>query len=476
MAGLVVFKSHSGLTYIYDDYCGTTIPAPGTRPDHVPASALTLIQSLRSATRREWTTPPPWTPDEARLRSLSATNLQVTLIVTERCSLRCRYCVYSGTYENSRVHSSRDMPRHVARKAVDYLNERFREQRQYSPGTRLALGFYGGEPLLRFDLIQEAVHRAEQLELPCSFNVTTNGTIASPEIMTFLAEKRFNVAVSLDGPREEHDRNRIFADGRGSFDRVFSFVRSLEETRRRLDQAAASLMILCTYDKATDLVAVCRFFDEEPLLKGRAVVRCSGVYPYRTSYYDGWSEADLRRCGETTRALWPGYVEAVEAKADLKDIGFRASAFGLQLHSLTLALASPPNPSRGCCVPGSRLAVDPGGALHVCERVNGNYPLGDVWTGLDHRRVAELLNRFQEYLAGRCVGCNIKRICGACFAQAMTTGGETLEIPDEYCRETRLARRNSLGGMMTLLEKNPGWFEESVPSVLDLEMQQIFDG
>lgn len=147
----------------------------------------------------------------------------VILQVTQNCNLRCGYCVYGGNYKN-RTHSPKTMDFELAKKAIDFGMERSQES------SNFVVSFYGGEPLLAFDLIKKCVAYAKEniqgKEL--HFNMTTNGTLFTTEIMDFLVENNFQLLISLDGDRESHDANRVFKSGKGSFDLIMQNVRNFK--------------------------------------------------------------------------------------------------------------------------------------------------------------------------------------------------------------------------------------------------------
>lgn len=148
------------------------------------------------------------------------------LQVTQRCNLRCSYCAYSGIYDSTqRVHSNKDMDFETARQAIDFFLKHSRERNQ------IHIAFYGGEPLLRFDLIKQCVDYAlkncEGKEI--TFGMTTNGTMLKGEIADYLSEFGFQIDISLDGNKEEHDSNRVFANGEGSFGIIIDNVKQLKK-------------------------------------------------------------------------------------------------------------------------------------------------------------------------------------------------------------------------------------------------------
>ena len=156
-----------------------------------------------------------------RLRTL-------VLMLTTSCNLACRYC-YEGREEGCAPpgdgqerpgavaggEAPREMSRESLRRGVAYLLDHAGVNRNVS------VTFFGGEPLLRFPLIRTAVGEARRMARErgkeISFSITTNGTLLTREIAGFLKENGVSVCLSIDGPREIHDRNRPYASGRGSY-------------------------------------------------------------------------------------------------------------------------------------------------------------------------------------------------------------------------------------------------------------------
>lgn len=128
----------------------------------------------------------------------------VTLEVTEKCNLRCKYCIYHPSHPEYRAFGHENMKWDVAKKAIDFLKEHSQN------AENRHIGFYGGEPLLNFELIERAVEYAKKLfGEDMSFAITTNATLVNDKIAEYFAKNNFNIIISLDGPQEMHDANRL---------------------------------------------------------------------------------------------------------------------------------------------------------------------------------------------------------------------------------------------------------------------------
>lgn len=140
----------------------------------------------------------------------------LTLVVCEDCNLRCEYC-----YLIEKLNKRSYMNKAVCLKALKLFFEHAQ-----SP---IHISFYGGEPLLNFDIIKSAtlyaLEEAKKRNMKCSFGLVTNGTICSEDIFAFLNHHKFIVNISLDGPAEIHDRFRKFKSGKSTFDVILNNIK-----------------------------------------------------------------------------------------------------------------------------------------------------------------------------------------------------------------------------------------------------------
>lgn len=177
----------------------------------------------------------------------------ICLQVTQNCNLRCQYCVYSGGY-NNREHSNKVMDIETAKKSVDFLIK------NSSESDTVCIGFYGGEPLLNFELIEETVHYAIE-NYPGKdyyFALTTNGTVFSEKILDFLEKYNFAVTISLDGNKETHDANRKYANSnKGSFDEVLKNIHIIKEKYKKI---SSKIMFSVVLSVSSDFMGCNDFF------------------------------------------------------------------------------------------------------------------------------------------------------------------------------------------------------------------------
>ncbi len=144
-----------------------------------------------------------------------------TLCLTHDCTLRCKYCYAGRKYRHA-------MTRETAQKAIDIC---LAEAKRVGRG--LDLSFFGGEPLLEWELLQWCFEYLEShkegLIVQPRYGITTNGTLLTPERLEWIAERDFLIGISIDGSPTMHNTNRCYADGQGSHEAVARAVALLDK-------------------------------------------------------------------------------------------------------------------------------------------------------------------------------------------------------------------------------------------------------
>ena len=150
------------------------------------------------------------------------------LHIAHDCNLACKYCFA----EEGEYHGRRElMSFEVGKKALDFLVK--------NSGNRvnLEVDFFGGEPLMNWEVVKQLVEYGRSLEKPYNkkfrFTLTTNGVLLNDEIMEYLNKEMSNVVISLDGRKEVNDRMRPFRNGKGSYDLIVPKFKKLAESRNQ---------------------------------------------------------------------------------------------------------------------------------------------------------------------------------------------------------------------------------------------------
>ena len=309
--------------------------------------------------------------------------MKATLSLTHRCNLACRYC-YSGRSMKP------DMSPEIAIKSVDFVLG------LSGKDNHINFGFFGGEPLLRFDLIRHIVPYIRQKALEAgkdvSFSITTNGTILTTEITDFFREENFDVCVSLDGPQPVHDKNRVFHNGRGSYSKVINHLKIAQE---QLGQ----IQVNSVYSPETvpDLPENLELFLDLDL----------PVIHFNPNIQATWTEDALKFIKPAFLKIAERYIECYESGRELA-VNFIDS-------KLILFLKNGYSQLDICGMGKSEWGIAPSGNIYACERLIGEdegsvFCLGNIDTGLDPARHCKISARqFNRNLA--CRDCDLRKFC-----------------------------------------------------------------
>lgn len=379
---------------------------------------------------------------------------QLILNLTEECNQRCRYCLFSDSYPLERDHSRRSMPLEMAKKAIRY----FREHSRNSESVHIS--FYGGEPLTCFDKIKELIIYANNLgDWPETyFHVDTNGTLMNERILDFMVENNVGLQISVDGPREIHDRYRVFRNGRPTFDRVMETVDMIRN--KYPDFYNERVSVAATLAPPYDLRAVEEFFESDRFK--RLTVSANFMQSVDTEFFNKQAAGLKSLRKETFREVAEGYISnLIEGKRGTNlamALIQKAMAIIYRRNIETLGDTAPPN---AACLPGVRRAfLDVDGNYYPCEKIGVKcYKIGDVDSGIDYSRVIKLLDDYIEHSEEECLNCWAVRLCFICYTAARRGEVMDFERKREECVSSLKNTHFILQAFMKVLEGNPNGFD-----------------
>lgn len=315
------------------------------------------------------------------------------LHIAHDCNLACRYCfAEEGEYKGDRSLMSAE----VGKKALDFLIK--------NSGNRINLevDFFGGEPLMNFDVVKEIVSYGRELEKThhkkFRFTMTTNGVLLNDDIMEFLNKEMSNVVLSIDGRKEVHDHMRPTQNGKGSYDLILPKFQKFAKMRGDKSYYVRGTFTRNNLDFCKDVLHMADLgFDEisiEPV-----VAEDGESYAIR--------EEDLPVIFEQYDLLAKEMI-----KREKEGNGFTFFHFMIDL------TGGPCVAKRlsGCGSGTEYLAVTPWEDLYPCHQFVGeeDFLLGNVYDGVKRM---DLVNEFK--------GCNVytKEKCKKCFARFYCSGG-----------------------------------------------------
>ena len=355
----------------------------------------------------------------------------VILQITQACNLRCSYCAYADVNNTAqRSHSGKRMSWETAKKAVDFLRDHSAESKE------VAVSFYGGEPTLEFDLVKKIVSYAEEqfLGRDLRFSMTTNATVLTDEIIKFIVDHKVNVMISLDGPKPIHDRNRPFADGRGSFDKTFDSLRRLVGAYKETDVAPISINMVL--DPQYSLDGIERLLSD-PVFK-KVVIQSTLVddtINVKKNVISPVFQEQVEYADFLSLLSYLHLVSDIDVPSLSRNNLAYVEAAAKQLKKPTTSLPDEGAPS-GPCVPGQhRLFVSTDGTLYPCERVSETsecMKIGSLNAGIDYEKADKLLN-IAALTPAKCRNCWAQTLCTTCCRLADENGTLSGEQKNKHC-------------------------------------------
>ena len=377
---------------------------------------------------------------------------KLTLQVTQQCNLRCEYCIYSGEtghYQN-RKHNSKKMSFETAKKGLDFFIDHSRDS------DSVNIGFYGGEPLLEFDLVKKCIAYAkDQMEgKDLTFTITTNATLLDEDIIKYLAENNIMLTISLDGPREIHNKNRKFAgNGTGSFDKV---MENLEVLKRKHADYFKNVLFSVVMDPASDFKCISEFFVNYDIVKDSTQMATIPSAQYSKENFDTNEDFNADYSYEFFK-IFLYKLGRLEKKyvSNLNLTYFeRIKKYYHEKRTPTLGVPDFGHPG-GPCIPGQlRLFMNADGEFYPCERVSEASELmriGNIEDGLDIKKCFDILN-VGKITQESCKNCWAFRYCTQCAAFADDTKSLMAEKRLMECKSIKAEVDNYFRDYCTLLE------------------------
>ncbi len=335
------------------------------------------------------------------------------LHIAHSCNLNCSYCFASqGKYHGDRALMSYE----VGKRALDFLVE--------NSGTRrnLEVDFFGGEPLMNFDVVKRLVQYARSIEKEHGknfrFTLTTNGMLIDDDVIDFANKEMSNVVLSLDGRKEVHDRFRVDYSGKGSYDKIVPLFQKLVKARGNKNYYIRGTFTHYNPDFLNDIKQMLDLGFTE--LSMEPVV-CAPE-----------DESAL------TKEDLPIVLKQYEDLASLM-IEHRNKNEPFTFYHYMLDLKGGPCVYKrisGCGSGTEYMAVTPWGDLYPCHQFVGEekFKLGNVFDGINNLAVQNEFKSCNVYTREKCKNCWAKLYCsGGCSANAYHSTGNVNGVYEYGC-------------------------------------------
>ena len=392
---------------LWEKYQGTD----GVTPDEIGECYDQIVQ-LKAAGKLF--TEDSFAPMAGELKARTSGVIKaLCLHIAHTCNLNCSYCFASqGKYHGDRALMSFE----VGKRALDFLVEH--------SGSRhnLEVDFFGGEPLMNFDVVKQLVAYARSIEKEKDkhfrFTLTTNGVLIDDDVIDFVNREMSNVVLSLDGRKEVHDRYRVDYAGNGSWEKIVPKFQKLVAAREGKNYYMRGTFTHANPDFLEDIKTMLDLGFSE--LSMEPVVAAAG---------------DPAALTESDKAI---VMEQYEKLAELmlqRDKEGKPFTF---YHYMIDLKGGPCIYKRisGCGSGTEYMAVTPWGDLYPCHQFVGEekFKLGDIWNGVSNHAIQEEFASCNVYARQECRDCWARLYCsGGCAANAYHATGSVRGVYQQGC-------------------------------------------
>lgn len=353
------------------------------------------------------------------------------LHISHDCNLRCKYCFAStGDFGKGR----KLMPFEVGKAAIDFLLEK-------SVGREnLEVDFFGGEPLMNFDVVKQIVEYArskeEEYHKNFRFTITTNGMLLDDDTIDYINKEMYNVVLSIDGRKEVNDRMRVRVDGSGCYDRILPKFKKLVDGRGDKEYYVRGTYTKYNLDFSEDVMHLYEAgFDEisvEPVIE-------SPEEAYAIT------EEDLDQ-------IYAEYDKLVERIGAIRKSGKHINFFHFMID-----LDQGPcviKRLRGCGSGNEYVSITPDGDIYPCHQFVGHdeYKMGNIEEGTFNNDIKKEFAGCHVYSKPACQECWARFYCsGGCNANNFVFNGDIHKAYELSCKIQR--KRIECAILMKVLEQ-----------------------
>lgn len=339
------------------------------------------------------------------------------LHIAHDCNLRCQYCFAStGDFGTGR----KMMPFEIGKAAIDFLLE------QSAGRENLEVDFFGGEPMMNFEVVKEIVAYARSKEQECGknfrFTMTTNGILLTDDTIDYLNQEMHNIVLSIDGRKEVNDRMRARVDGSGSYDRILPNFKKLVKKRGDKEYYVRGTYTRYNLDFSEDII---HLYEE-----GFDQISVEPVIESPEKEY-AITEADLER-------IYQEYDLLTDRISDIRKKGGFINFFHFMID-----LDQGPcvvKRLRGCGSGNEYVAITPDGDIYPCHQFVGHeeYKMGNLADGTFNEDIKKEFAGSHVYSKPACRECWAKFYCsGGCNANNYIYNGDIYEAYELSCKIQR---------------------------------------
>lgn len=369
---------------------------------------------------------------------------QIVIELTKDCNFRCKYCILSDIYSNENQYKIGDIQISTLKKSIEFFVE------NSSDSDLLTVSFYGGEPLICFEKIKQCVEYTlkKTMGKKVNFTTTTNGSLLNNTIVDFMVKYDFKVLLSLDGPKEIHNMNRVYADGRETFNVIMEKLQYIQENFPEFFKKNITFHSVVAFPQFTNEIigyfnsTYSNNFNYSFVQPGYDTEKFDSLYNDKVNNYQiKYSEKDF-------------FVETQEnIKKDHMLSNNMTNLYDREVAEIFQMRPRNNNtffwPAGTCDIGSRRIFVDVKGDIFPCEKISYDDEtncIGNVFSGFDVNKVMKIIKEYEETLVP-CTKCWCANLCKRCWKQK--------SIDENFCENMRKSIFKQIQNSLKLLIETP---------------------
>lgn len=395
------------------------------------------------------------TSDELQMSLFNTNNVAFEL--TQKCNMRCVYCFYGDLYKHSE-HTNRDkeLDVEIAYIMIDAICSQMKSVKNISVKKKIILGFYGGEPLLRFDLIKKIVDYSEfhsSSDFYFTYSLTTNGILLRKYI-DYMVDHNFSLMISLDG-NFENSNYRITPNGKNLFQDIFETLKYIKSKYPSFFENNISFnSVLHDKNTVNDIVS---FFQQEfnkiPILSelSLACIKEGAEENFLKMY----REENLNYDELSSHLTEEEYIQLNMQLKESPTFFYKLLNTNIKNWTDWLCDYDYSHYPTSTCLPFSnKIFVSADGCLHLCEHIGYNYSFAHIDLNkkkiiFDKEKVSKQYSTYFSDIVPKCSKCYMAPFCSIClfernlkctavtsemFSQRLTDALEDLKTRDKFIK------------------------------------------
>lgn len=358
--------------------------------------------------------------------------MMYSIIITQKCNLACRYC-----YEH--IKGDDHLKEEMIPEIIEFI-KKYQKEKIVLNKQNITININGGEALLYFDTIKKLVKACRNASIN-NFHISTNLTIATDDMLDYLHRNNIQMHISIDGLKEAHDKNRVFKDGSGSFDKVYNNIKKI---RKKYPKWENSYSMTFTPETVPFLY------------EGFRLLTDMGIRTIHASYcgdYD-WDEESLEHYKRELSKIGKDYIR------------FYLNGERIYIKLLTNNIRyTILNEKASCGVCRSEIAIMPNGDLLPCTAFVGlkgykNHVIGSLKDYVDLDKINEMF--FKKRIdVSECDGCDLERRCHIdCYSLNYRVNGSLYSVPDCCCSINQITLLEAENIIQSLCQARASMFIE----------------